>query len=125
MARTIFLSALDEAHTYAAIRYVERNPVEARLVDKAEDYIWSSPAHHCGLVDSKALMNRANNVVGVAKTKWSAWLAVVENKIVTDVLERNVEKGLACGSESFIDRLERLTKRSLRYRPQGRPTKEA
>ena len=125
MARTIFLSALDEAHTYAAIRYVERNPVEARLVDKAEDYIWSSPAHHCGLVDSKALMNRANNVVGVAKTKWSAWLAVVENKIVTDVLARNVEKGLACGSESFIDRLERLTKRSLRYRPQGRPTKEA
>ena len=125
MARTIFLSALDEAHTYAAIRYVERNPVEARLVDKAEDYIWSSPAHHCGLVDSKALMNRANNVVGVAKTKWSAWLAVVENKLVTDVLERNVEKGLACGSESFIDRLERLTKRSLRYRPQGRPTKEA
>ena len=104
---------------------MERNPVEARLVDKAEDYIWSSPAHHCGLVDSKALMNRANNVVGVAKTKWSAWLAVVENKIVTDVLERNVEKGLPCGSESFIDRLERLTKRSLRYRPQGRPTKEA
>ena len=101
-----FSSALDEAHTYAATRYVERNPVEASMVDKAEDYIWSSAAHHCGFVDSKALMNRANNVVGVAKTKWSAWLAVAENKIVTDVLERNVEKGLPCGSESFIDRLE-------------------
>ena len=120
-----FSSALDEAYTYAAIRYVERNPVEASMVDKAEDYVWSSAAHHCGLVDSKALMNRANNVVGVVEKQWSAWLAVAENKIVTDVLERNVEKGLPCGSESFIDRLERLTKRSLRYRPQGRPTKEA
>ena len=30
------------------MRYVERNPVRARLVDKAADYIWSSAAAHCG-----------------------------------------------------------------------------
>jgi len=119
-----FSSALDEAHTHAAIRYVERNPGEAGMVEQAQAYVWSSAAHHCGLVDNDALFNRANSVVGVSTEKWSEWLATAENKAITAVLERNIDKGLPCGSDSFIDRLEKLTKRSLRYRPQGRPVKE-
>jgi hypothetical protein len=96
MARAIFSSAWDDAYAYAyaAIRYVERTPIEASRVDKVEDYVWSRAAHHCGVVDG-------------------------------DILEGKVEEGRLCGSDSFIDRLESLTKRSLHYRPQGRPTKEA
>jgi len=56
---------LDEAHTYAAIRYVERNPVEASMEDKAEDYVESSATHQSSLVDSEVLMNCANNVISV------------------------------------------------------------
>jgi hypothetical protein len=56
---------LDEAHTYAAIRYVERNPVEASMEDKAEDYVGSSATHQSSLVDSEVLMNCANNVTSV------------------------------------------------------------
>ena len=33
---------LDENYLYAAVRYVENNPVEAGLVARAEDYRWSS-----------------------------------------------------------------------------------
>lgn len=33
---------LDENYLYAAVRYVENNPVDAGLVSKAEDYPWSS-----------------------------------------------------------------------------------
>jgi hypothetical protein len=84
MARAIFSSALDEAHADA----VERNPVEASMEDKAEDYVWSIATHHSGLVDSEVLMNCANNVIGVAEKKWSAWLVDAENKRVRDVLER-------------------------------------
>jgi len=41
-----FSSCLDDFHLWAAIRYVERNPVRAHMVDRAEDYRWSSaPAH--------------------------------------------------------------------------------
>ena len=49
MARAVFLLVLDDAYAYATIRYVERNPVEASRVDRAEDYVWSRAAHHCGL----------------------------------------------------------------------------
>jgi len=37
------------------------------------------------------------------------------------VLRRNVDKGLPCGSERFIARLEALAGRALRFRPVGRP----
>ena len=37
---------LEERHLYAAVRYVERNPVRAGLVTNAEEYRWSSAAAH-------------------------------------------------------------------------------
>ena len=42
-----FSSTLDETYLWAAIRYVERNPVRARMVRKAENYSWSSAQAHC------------------------------------------------------------------------------
>ena len=38
--------AMDEAHLYNAIRYVTLNPVRAGLVDRAEDWAWSSARAH-------------------------------------------------------------------------------
>jgi len=40
---------LDEAHLYACLRYIELNPVRARLVDRPEDWPWSSARGHLGL----------------------------------------------------------------------------
>ena len=37
-----FSSVLDERHLYAGMRYVENNPVRARIVKKADEYRWSS-----------------------------------------------------------------------------------
>src|SRR5688572_31303594 len=37
---------MDDAHLIAAIRYVERNPVEAQLVAEADDWEWSSARAH-------------------------------------------------------------------------------
>lgn len=42
---------LDEAHLYACLRYVELNPVRARLVDRPEAWRWSSARGHLGLAD--------------------------------------------------------------------------
>ena len=40
--------ALDEPHVYLAVRYVERNPVRAGLVQRAEEYRWSRARGHVG-----------------------------------------------------------------------------
>lgn len=41
-----FSCVLDEAHVYAAVRYVEMNPVCAGLATSAQDYPWSSAKSH-------------------------------------------------------------------------------
>lgn len=41
--------AMDEAHLSAALRYVALNPVRARLVDRAQDWAWSSVQALLGL----------------------------------------------------------------------------
>ena len=38
----------EEDYLWAAVRYVERNPVRAKIVRKAENYRWSSTSAHCG-----------------------------------------------------------------------------
>ena len=42
-----FSAPLDEPYFWTAIRYVERNPVRAGLVARAEDFPWSSARAHC------------------------------------------------------------------------------
>jgi putative transposase len=120
-----FSSALDEDYLWAAMRYVERNPVRARMVRKAENYRWSSAAAHCGLrtdpvLTRKPSWRRLFESVG----DWSAWLAEGDEPQRLEVLRRNVDKGLPCGSEKFIQKLEKMTGRALQYRPRGRPRKE-
>jgi putative transposase len=120
-----FSSALDEDYLWAAVRYVERNPVRARMVRKAENYRRSSARAHCGpkpdpVLTRKPSWQRPFESIG----DWSAWLAEGEEPQKLEVLRRNVDKGLPCGSEKFIQKLEKLTGRALQYRPRGRPKQD-
>lgn len=120
-----FSSALDEAYLWAAVRYVERNPVRARIVRKAENYRWSSAGAHCGVrpdtvLTQKPFWRKRFEAIG----DWSAWLTEGDEPVKLEVLRRNADKGLPCGSEKFIQKLEKLTGRALQYRPRGRPRKE-
>jgi putative transposase len=117
-----FSSALDDAYLWAAIRYVECNPVRARMADKAEDYPWSSASAHCGmrsdpLLTEKPLWQRRFEAI----SDWSAWLALGDEQRSLEVLRLHAAKGLPCGSPQFIETLEKATGRLLQYRPQGRP----
>ncbi len=47
-ANRYYSTALDGEHLWAAVRYVEINPVRAAMVSRAEGYCWSSAAVHCG-----------------------------------------------------------------------------
>lgn len=120
-----FSSPMDERYMWAAIRYVERNPVRARMVRKAERYPWSSAAGHCGLTQDFIL-----STLGEWKKltdqidDWSAWLAEDDETTELSLIRRNIEKGLPCGSDRFIRRMEKIAGRSLQYQPQGRPKLE-
>lgn len=115
-----FSSALDEAYTWSAIRYVERNPLRAGMVEQAEDYLWSSAAARCGRINTPFLMPLEPEGP-VSRKEWSSWLVLPESDKSISMLRQNIEKGLPCGDKSFVSKLEKLAGRPLRYRPQGRP----
>ena len=121
-----FSSPMDERYMWAAIRYVEQNPVRAGMVRKAEDYHWSSAASHCRHLHDTILSNKSPWTKLTDQIEdWSSWLAEGDNRDELDLLRRNINKGLPCGSDSFIKSLERAVGRSLQFRRQGRPRRDA
>lgn len=120
-----FSSPLDDRYMWSAIRYVERNPVRARMVRKAERYPWSSAVAHCGLTQDKILSTLARwSRLSHQIDDWSAWLAEGDDPNELALVRRNIEKGLPCGSDQFIRKLEKHIGRSLQFQPQGRPKLE-
>jgi putative transposase len=111
--------ALDANHFLNAVRYVERNPVAARLVQRAEDYPWSSAAAHCGLRADPLIEPASASSVLKAIANWSDWLAIEVPAECQKLLQRNSRLGLPCGSDEFVEELEKLADRDLRYRSWG------
>lgn len=119
-----FSSPMDEAYLWAAVRYVERNPVRAGMERRAEHYRWSSAAAHCGS-RSDGLLNLESGWSRkfAAVDDWSAWLAKGDETEEIKILRRNVAKGLPSGNADFVQGLGNVAGRQLEYRPQGRPRK--
>jgi putative transposase len=116
-----FSCPLDEAHCLAAIRYVELNPVRAKLVDKAEVYQFSSAAGHVGLRADPILTH--DHEIEDAVGDWSQWLREKEDQLTFAGIRQCTRTGRPLGSPSFIDLLEHKLKRILRPRLGGRPRK--
>lgn len=114
-----FSSALDANYFVNAVRYVELNPVRARMVARAEDYAWSSAAVHCGLRSDLAVDTSRRHANLTAIADWSRWLAqgVADDSWAT--LRRNGNQNLPCGGEDFVSSLEAIAGRSLRFQKHG------
>jgi putative transposase len=112
---------LDERHLYAGIRYVETNPVRARIVKKAEDYKWSSARSHVKGQTNSVL---SNDCYVLKKIKdWSAYLKEKENVSLVDAIRKNTRSGRPCGDDHFAQKIEKILGRKLAALPRGRPRK--
>ena len=112
---------LDERHLYAAIRYVENNPVRAGIVRKPYEYRWSSAKGHIYkdvdpvLSDDCYLINEIDD--------WLSYILGKEDEATTNDIRRNTKTGCPCGDEGFIETIGRFLNKRLRSFPRGRPAK--
>jgi putative transposase len=119
-----FSSTLDESYLWAAIRYVERNPVRAGMVDRAERYRWSSAPAHCGPGADPVLTRDAVWLETLRSVdNWPDWLADFDAPVQLDTLRGHVRRSLPCGNEEFVRQLERLAGLPLVPKARGRPRK--
>lgn len=113
--------AMDEQHLAAAARYVALNPVRARLVERAEEWEWSSVRAHLarkddGLVAVAPLIDRYGD--------FGAFLGTEEDQQATTTLRRGESTGRPAGSPTWLMELERSTGRALLPRKPGRKSKK-
>src|SRR6185312_8529253 len=80
--------ALDEMHLWAALRYVERNPVRAQIVVRPEEYAWSSAAAHVGANAPPTLLDWQFYANSGGQERWIALLAEPEQLATIRALQR-------------------------------------
>ena len=111
---------MDEDYLLASVRYVELNPLRAKLVKKAEDYRWSSArAHLAGkndiLVKVQPMLDRVEN--------WSELLASGDQASF-DELRMHERTGRPLGQDSFVERMSLLAGRPLGKKKPGPKRKD-
>ncbi len=112
---------LDDAHLYRAIRYVENNPVRAKITRKAWEYEWSSAKEH--VEDGrKPLINISKYKNIKSGREWKEYLAETDCEMAEEI-RLKTNRGLAVGTDKFIETLEGKLNRSLKCVRQGRPRK--
>lgn len=117
---------LDAAHLMTAIRYVELNPVKAKLAARAEDWPWSSArAHVTGRGDD---FTDLAAMAGVHRN----WRAMLRRGLEAGdlsgeaeaAIEAHQRTGRPWGSAAFVQELERRTGRRLTVQKPGRKPKQ-
>ncbi|HET7314202.1 transposase [Salinisphaera sp.] len=107
---------MDDAHLWMALRYIELNPVTAKIVDHPADWPWSSARAHLDGVDDRLV--RSHDTRGLVDD-WSDYLEAGMGKGEPDLIERHLRTGRLLGNERFIAKAESRLGRTLKPKRPG------
>jgi len=107
---------LSQEHLYAAVRYIERNPVRAGIVKKAEDYPWSSAKAHIYKTQDILLLD---NFMTEEITNWKDYLLDDSDDKKSSLFVGHVDTGRPLGDENFVKKLEGVVGRTLGRKQPG------
>lgn len=105
---------MDEEYLLTAARYIERNPVAARLTIRPEDWRWSSARAHLTARDDRLV---AVEPLLKLVPDWKGFLR--QESVITDVYEEHEGTGLPLGDKAFVEHCELMTGRILRKQKPG------
>ena len=101
---------MDERYLPAAARYIEQNPVRARLAARPWEYPWSSArAHVAGRDDALVTVAPLLKLVD----HWEDFLCMETSEEEVKRLRRTERTGRPLGDESFTAAVERCLRRTL------------
>ena len=112
----------EKRYLWAAARYIEQNPVRAKIVKKAEDYQYSSAKAHINGERDEVLgeelfeEGQRKGYIGLIRTG-------ISGKEINNI-RYSTKTGRPFGSEGFIKRMEKMFERKFVLRLPGRPRKK-
>jgi putative transposase len=109
-----------DEHYLSVLRYVERNPLRAKLVEHAQDWSWSSlsnlhEAHPDGLLADGPLPKGSG---------WTNHVNAAQSDAELGLLRASVNRGTPFGSEAWARRTAAALGLEASLRPRGRPRKK-
>lgn len=116
-------STLDETYFLAAVRYVERNPVRAKMVQQPWQYEYSSAPYHTGERGSDPLVRNDQTLLGLIDN-WRDYLDKKDAPDELTLIRKEELGGRPIGRESFIKMLEIKLQRSFERGAVGRPRRK-
>ena len=124
-----YKSSLVQTETYllACSRYIELNPVRARMVAAAGDYPWSSYRLRMqpegNWLDSDPCFDALGPTDQQRRGRWQAFVNQVVAPEQLETIRSALQRGQLTGSERFIREIEQITGLRIETRGPGRPRK--
>ncbi|MDE2279787.1 MAG: transposase [Xanthomonadaceae bacterium] len=117
-----------ESHVLHCHRYIDLNPVRARMTDDPAAFPWSSCAHHCGhRADALLTPHPAYAALGATPdARTAAYRHLLHEPLSDDdlgAIRTYLQQQRALGKDSFRAMVEAKTRRFAGIRPAHRPAR--
>ena len=120
-------SAVDtELYLLKCYRYIELNPVAAKMVSRPEEYVWSS-YHHNAWGEKDALVSRHDLYLALGENeieRCSNYRELFRDAISPEdihSIRKAAHYSMPLGSNKFVDQIARKTGKPVGYGKRGRP----
>ncbi|WP_460079716.1 transposase [Pseudomonas sp. H3_H05] len=116
-----------DSYLLACCRYIELNPVRARMVADAADYPWSSYRIRVGDMPDSHWLNADPCFVALGNTsaeRCRRYEEFVRQAVPADeirLIRDSLQRGQLTGTSRFVDEVERIVGVRIEQRGQGRP----
>ena len=120
-----YKSSIVDANDYllACVRYIELNPVRAKMVEDPLAYPWSSVQHRT----DRSCFGWLDSVPGLERFDSDGYLSFLTAAIPAQewqMIHEAVQRSQLTGSGRFVDEVEQITGLRVVSRRPGRPSKE-
>lgn len=115
-----------EAYLLACCRYVELNPVRARLVCRPEEYSWSSYRQKIGIerdtwLDFDPCYRTLGRSAEERHAAYAAWIGRGVTTKEADLIRSALQRGQLTGTGRFVEEVAARTGKRIELRGRGRP----
>lgn len=117
-----------DGYLLACTRYIELNPVRARMVARPEDYPWSSCRSRlgdseCWWVDDDPCYQALGTSIQQRRDRYCQFLRAAIPDGEWQLIRDAVQRGQLTGDDRFVGQVEEILNKRIEHRGPGRPSR--